>query len=115
MVTGKGGMGTKIFGGVVLGLIVLTVLFSVLADMIPVAQSAGNAMNDTNVCEAVGCSFNATEAVQCRDATNNSVVCSEGSSSIPLSGLFTGTGVVFIIVMAFFLLLVVTALLTRKK
>ena len=115
MVAGKAGMGTKIVGGLILGLVLITVLFQVFADIIPEAQAAGNALNDTNRCEAVGCTFDASEAIQCRDATNTSNVCAESSQTIPLSGLFVGTGVVFILVMASLLIFVLLALLRPGK
>lgn len=78
----KGNLNTGILNTAILGIVLLVVLFQLYAQLIPVAQTAGDTL------------------------------C---STSAPLSGLFSASGVVFIIIMASLIILVVKAFLPGKK
>lgn len=77
----KRGVGTNTVVSIIIGLILVTVLFLVAAELIPEAQTAGNTLNATGV---------------------------------PLGSLFTGDGVIFVIIMAAILLAVVFFFLGKK-
>ncbi len=107
----------------VLGLILLVVLFSIYATVMPEAQSAGASMNISNTCVADGCAYNASNTwwnatpekncIATAGETNDS--CTTFRGAIPLSGLFNAGGAIFIIVMAALLVLVVRSYLKGKK
>jgi len=114
----KGKFGTNTLNTVVLGIVVLVVLFASYAAIIPEAQTAGDSMNESVLCAANACFYNASRTVDC---TANNVTpwdvnnsCAK-PSAIPLSGLFSGTGVVFVIVMAALLILVVKGFMSSNK
>lgn len=108
----------------IIALIVIVVLFLIYATVLPEAQTAGDSMNASNRCADVGCSFNASGSP---NATINDDLCLSGSANsnitcgstksfaaLPLSGLFSGTGVVFVIVMAALIILIVKAYLKKQ-
>lgn len=118
--TKEGKLKSGIINTAILVIILLVVLFSIYAELIPEAQSAGSAMNDSNRCIAAGCfpntnhstftcindsALNATEVGECANRIN----------PIPLSGLVNGTGVVFIVIMAALFILVIKGFLKSKK
>lgn len=101
----------------IMSLIVLVVLFVAYGTIMPTAQSAGNSMNQSNQCTAAGCTWNSSITLSCRNATGNesaTSTCASGQHVVPLSGLFSGTGVVFLIVMIALILLVVKSYLPKK-
>ena len=117
----KGKLGTNTLNTVVLAIVILVVLFASYAAIIPEAQTAGNSLNESNQCTRAGCFFNAsgdTTGVNCYTANGSTsdTACSvDGFENIPLSGLFSGTGVVFVIVMAALLILVVKGFMSSNK
>ena len=109
----KGKLGTNMLNTVVLGIVVLVVLFASYAAIIPEAQTAGDSMNDSIRCVDVGCVY--TASLTCINGTGvSNITCQEQAQSIPLSGLFSGTGVIFVIVMAALLILVVKGFMSSK-
>jgi len=98
----------------ILAIVLLVVLFQLYAELIPEAQASGNALNDSNLCGSAGCVYNASNAQVCQVAVGNFAGCGQTATSIPLSSLFAGTGIVFIIIMAALLILVVLAFMPSK-
>jgi len=97
---------------VVFSIVALVVLFVVLSTLIPEAQTAGDSMNDSNRCADVGCYYNGSATPTCSlNATNQTLACGNSVNAIPLSSLFGGQGVLFVIVMAVMLILVIGAFL----
>lgn len=99
-----------------IALVVLVVIFETYAVVVPEAQSASSAMNDSQRCTDAGgyycttggnCTNNATNA--CGFATLVSY------QSIPLNGLVNGTGAVYVIVMAGLLVVVFRSFLKKGK
>jgi len=77
----RGNLSTDTITKAILGMILITVLFLVVANLLPTAQEAGDTLNE---------------------------------SGAPLSSLFAGNSVIFVIIMAGILLVVVKAVLPRK-
>lgn len=78
----KGALGTGMLGQAILGIVLLVVLFQLYAELVPEAQTAGDALN---------------------------------ASGVPLGGLFTSSGIVFVIIMAALLIVVVMSFLPKGK
>ena len=120
----KGKLSTSVLNSAILVIVILVVLLSVYSAVVPEAQTAGNSMNDSNRCASVGCSWNdtglleASQGVTCYNTSTyilpGAAQCPEQNTSIPLSGLFSGTGVIFVIVMAALLILVVKGFMSSK-
>lgn len=113
LLSSKAGITTKIISSAILALIVLVVLFNVYAQIIPEAQGAGDSLGDSARCSAAGGFFNESQSA-CLNGTNPADTAGVTFSTIPLSGLFVGTGVVFVIVIAALVVLVVKSLLTQR-
>lgn len=104
-----GKLNGKMVTGIVMTIIVIIILFNAFATLVPEAQTAGNDLNASNRCEAVGCFYNASveSIAPCRNGSGdyNSTRC-ETSSAIPFGGLFSGGGIVFLIVMIFLFIMI---------
>lgn len=103
----------------ILALVIITVLFSLLGDLMPEAMDAGDNMNETTLCalenSAVGsCNWNGSTDTCDYNSTNHTHVCEGNYEAIPLSGLFSGTGVVILIVMASFFIMIIASFMGRK-
>lgn len=110
----KGKISTKLLNAAVLAIVLLIVLFEIYATLIPIAQESGNSMNDSNQCASRGCVYNDTDDI-CYILGNKTGGSCAATSSIPLSGLFAGTGVIFVIIMAALLILVVKSYMPKGK
>ncbi len=114
----KGKITTKHINTAIIGLLVLVVLFKVLAAVVPLAQAEGDALGDQGQCESLGCFYNASVASEClvsEPLQNETCAGDYNAAKIPLSSLFSGSGVVFIIIMVAFLVIVVRAFMTTGK
>ena len=112
----KGKIGMNFVNTVVLTIILITVLFQVYAEVIPEAQTASSSMNDSQICVAASCAYNASYGGCQYNSTfqgNATLQCSiQGSDSfIPLSGTL---GVTYVIIMAALLVLVVKSSMGTK-
>jgi len=112
----KGKLNTGMLNSAVLIIVILVVLFSAYAAIVPEAQTGGDSMGDSAVCAASACTYNASGSPStCQWNTTNTSECPNDYDYIPLSGLFAGTGVVFVVVMAALLVLVVKSFFTGSK
>ena len=97
-------------------LISIVVVFYLVSAILPEAQDVGDTFGVDNQynCQAVSCYWNAsaTDCVSNNSATSTD--CTTTPPKIPLSGLFTGTGVIFLLVSVGVLLWVI-ALVRKKK
>ena len=111
----KGKIGMNFVNTVVLTIILITVLFQVYAEVIPEAQTASSGMNDSQICVAASCAYNASYGCQYNSTFqgNATFQCSiQGSDSfIPLSGTL---GVTYVIIMAALLVLIVKSSMGTK-
>jgi len=113
------GINNKIVSGAILGLVLIVILFQVYAAVVPTAQEQGDAIGDESICEGASCFYNSSRTIACtanNETGDDTDVCADSAAAngIPLSGLFSGSGVVFIVVMAMLLVMVVGSLLKRK-
>lgn len=106
---------------IVLMIILVIVLFSMYSSLVPEVQSAGDSMNDSNRCADVGCAWNDTSytshgfaCVINSSLEGNATACGE-STEIPLSGLFSGKGIMILLVMVGLLLTVLRTVLPKGK
>ena len=118
----KGGLSPKFINAAVIAIVVLVVLFSIYAAVIPEAQTAGNSLNVSNQCISNGCFYNTTGVnssladPKClATAGDQGASCATVTKAIPFAGLFSGTGVVFVIVMAAMMIVVVRSYLNKGK
>lgn len=107
-------LSTGVLNIAILGIVLLVVLFQLYAELVPEAQAAGDLLGDATKCTDAGGFFN-TSQTACLNGTNPEDIGVVGFSGIPLSGLFSGTGVVFVIIMAALIVLVVKAYLPSGK
>lgn len=101
-----------VISGMIL-LIITVILFSVYASLIPEAQSAGNELGDASRCATDGGYWNIT-LDGCYTNTSTTAVAYD-YSGVPLSSLFSGSGMVFLIIMAGLVMLIVTSIFPKKK
>ncbi len=108
---------------VVIIIISIVVLFQIFAGIVPEAQSAGDTMNSSNRCEAVGCFFNTTTAEESGfegDCGNNAssarIGCSDPlGDGIPLSALFSSSGILILLLMVALFLGALRIVLPKSK
>lgn len=108
----KHNLSTGVVNKAIMAIIVIAVLFSALAALVPTAQDAGDQLTDEYQCEDDGYYWNASTEVCQYNSTNTTAM---DYSGIPLGGLFSGSGVVFVIVMAGFLMVVLYGVLGRMQ
>ncbi len=115
-----GKLNQAVINTAILVIVLLVVLFQIYAAVIPEAQAAGNSLNDSNQCASAGCATRANSTIPFACVTNvqanltDAVAC-PNPNSIPLSGLFSGTGIVFIIIMAALFILVIRGFMKAGK
>jgi len=95
----------------IIGIVILVVLFQFYAGAIPSAQTAGDSMSDTNRCASDGFFWNTTDSYCQASAADTTLT---EYNSIPLNTLFSGTGIVFLIIMAALIILVVKSFMSGK-
>ena len=113
--TKKAKLNTGLVTSARVGIVMLVVLFSALAGVLPSAQDAGDSLNETSRCVAEGGYWNVTTAdVECRtNSTANETTLVE-YSPVPLSGLFSGTGLIFLVIMAGIAMVIIKSQLNKK-
>lgn len=115
-------MGNKLNSAIMVGvaaLITLVVVFNVYSELVPEAQEAADSMNVSQRCAAVGCTYNETDNLQttsdCRNNISAEAVDCGSIYEIPLSGLLSGSGMIFIIIMAALLIIIVRSFIKGKQ
>ena len=112
----------KIEAGAIL-IILVVVIFNLYSALVPEAQTAGDKLNDSNRCSAVGCFFNQSAGVTgnlqgCRANSSpeaNKSACGSSLQTIPLSSLFRSSGIVFLLIMVGLLLTLLKIILPKGK
>lgn len=98
----------------ILSIVLLVVLFQIYANLVPTAGAAGDSLGNAATCSSAGGFFNSTQQL-CLNGTGIADTAQVSFQSIPLSGLFSATGIVFLIIMAALILLVVRNFLPGSK
>ena len=108
----------NITGAVTLIVGILLVLV-IASQLIPEAQDSSTQFNASNTCATVDCyynhSFNGGVCQAYSNGTNYTVTpCANEDVSVPLTSLFTGSGIVFVLIAVFILILVIGAVGLNK-
>ena len=114
----KGKLTVQSMTTAMIAIVLVVVVFLVYAGVMPEATAAGDSMNNSATCADVGCWYNSTSDYCQYNSThsdNESFACSRPTAIIPLSSLFGGTGLVFVLVMAALFILVIRSFLKGKK
>ncbi len=106
-------------------IIILTVviLFSLYAAFIPEVQRAGDSLNDSNRCNAIGCFYNTSAGTTsnlqgCRANSSleaNTTSCGSNLQTIPISRFFRSGGIIVLLLMAALLIVIVRMVLPKRK
>lgn len=114
--TNKAILNNKTLTTAITSIVLLVVVLYIYASIIPTATDAGSQFNNTARCEAAGGYYCSTGSNCTTNATN---ACGIGTivtyTEVPLNGLFSSTGVIFIVIMAALLIAIVLAFLPSKK
>lgn len=108
----RGNLTQQTIGVAVTAIVLLVVLFQLYATLVPEAQAAGDSLGNAASCVNEGGFFNTTQTACLTNSSPTGTTIS--FSTIPLAGLFSGTGVVFVIIIAALIVLVVRSFLTSK-
>jgi len=106
-------LNTGLVTGAIMTIIIIMILFKVYTAIVPEAQDAGNELNASNQCEAVGCGWNQTAGACRTNATGSILTCPRNYGEVPLNSLFASAGVVFFIVMAALVVWIIKSLLHK--
>lgn len=111
----KANLVTSVFLIAVVTLVILTILFEAFAVIMPLAQDSGDNLNESNQCVNNAGGFWNTTQERCTVEEGSGTILQTAPGAVPLNALFSGTGIVFIVIMAALLILVVKGLLGKKK
>ncbi len=103
----KGQIKGKFMSNVITAIVFLVILFAGYAAIIPEIQSAGNSLNESNMCVSIGCVYNVSPIgpnTACLEITQE-FPC-ERENIIPLANLFGTTGIALLVIMAGLILLI---------
>lgn len=106
-----GKLSPTIINTAIFGIVAIVVLFSVFATLMPEAQSAAAALNDSTRCTDAG-GYYAAATGNCQvNATNTTAVA---YTATPLSSIFGVNGVIFLVIMASLIVVVVKSYIGKK-
>ena len=111
----KGKLSTQMINTAILGIVILVVLFKLYAELVPEAGTVGDEMSDASRCVSDGGGVWNSSDVNCRLSNVSGTVINANTYEIPLAGLFSSSGLVFIIVMASLVVVVVKAFMPGSK
>lgn len=110
----KAQIGKKIDTAVVL-IVSVVVLFLVFAALVPEAQDAGDRLGDAQLCSNAGGFFNTSQSA-CLNTSSANNTGPFAFESIPINSIFSGTGIVIVLLMvALFLGVLKMVMPGRKK
>ena len=109
-------LNTGIITAAVSTIVVILVLFTAYSTIVPDAGDAGDELGDEARCGDVGCFWNDSRATDCtaNNLTAGDTTACASNYEVPLSGLFSSSGIVFIIIMAMLLIVIVKGIMTKK-
>lgn len=93
-------LSTQMVTTALLAIILTVVLFQAYAEIVPIAQDGGDELGDAARCDADGGYWNLTLSDCRNNESSQSVSTQYDYTSVPLSGIFSGNGIVFLIIMA---------------
>lgn len=95
-------------------IITIVVLFNVFASLVPEAQSAGDQFSDATRCSDAGGNFNVSQAL-CLNGTSPADTGTVNFEAIPVATLFSGTGVVILLLMVFLIIGILRIVLPSSR
>lgn len=95
-------------------IITVIVLFAIFADLVPEAASAGDQLGDANTCSAAGGFFNTSQSA-CLNGTSPADTATVAFDAIPLGSIFSGTGIIILLLMVSLFLSVLGLVLGRRR
>lgn len=110
---GQINIGTKLTTIVVL-IITVIVLFQVFASLVPEAQSAGAELSDSTRCGDAGGFFNSSQSL-CLNGTNPADTAQVGFDAIPISSIFSSSGVIILLLMVSLFIGVMSLVLPKSR
>lgn len=112
--TKKAQIGKRIEPAIVV-IISVVVLFLVFSSLVPEAQTAGDSLGDAQACSTAGGFFNTSQSA-CLNGTGIADTGVVGFEGIPLSGIFSGSGIIILLLMVtLFLGILKLVMPSRKK
>lgn len=105
---------TSIITATIITIITVVLILNIYSEVVPEAISSGNQMNDSQICESASCYYNDATSV-CQVNSTNTTGCENSYKYIPLGGLFSGSGIVFIIIMGALLITLVMSFISKNK
>ena len=99
---------------IVVIIITIVVLFQIFSSLVPEAQSAGTELGDAQRCTDGGGFFNSTQAL-CLNGTNPADTALVNFDAIPISSLFSSSGVVILLLMVSLFIGVMKLVLPKGK
>ncbi len=96
--------------------ITIVVLFLIFADLVPEAQSGGDRFSDATKCAEASCFSNTSLTPSCviNSSQEGTAACENDIQTVPLAGLFGGSGVVILLLMVFLFLMVLRVAFRRR-
>ena len=108
MIGKKGKLTTKSINTAIIAIIVIVVMFKLYAALVPEAQGAGDELTDAGRCASAGGFWNVSV---CHEVGNSSAPVDY--TAVPLGGLFSGSGIVFVILMAALMIVIVRSVMPK--
>lgn len=111
----KGQIGKKINS--IIGIIItVIVLFLVFANIAPEAQTGGDRFI-SDACSDAGCAFDTTTRVCDINSSSEGegIACDNPVDSPPLASIFSGSGIVIILLMIFLFIMIIRMVIPSRK
>ena len=106
----------KRINAVIIVIITIVILFQIFSALVPEAQISGDRFI-SDACSDAGCSFDTSTRV-CEinsSSEGEGIACPNAVNSPPLSSIFSGTGIVILLLMVTLLLIVINIVLPKRK
>ncbi len=104
---------SKVFLSIVSIIITIIVLFSIFSSLIPEAQNAGDEFSDATRCGDAGGFFNTTQTACLTNSSPEGL--GQSFSAIPVASLFSGTGIVILLLMVFLFIGIIRLVMPSRR
>lgn len=106
-----------LFSSLLLSVIFVIGIFNITSAGVPVIQTAGDSLNDTNLCNTAGCFYNASVTPSCANSSLNQslIACPTGQHSAQFNTFFGGSGIIILAIMAMIVIGIIGFVLLLSK
>ena len=111
----KAQIGKRIEG--IVGIIItVVVLFLIFASIVPEAQTGGDRFV-SDACGDAGCAFDTTTRLCDINSSieGDGIVCPNAVNSPPLASIFSGSGIIILLLMVFLFIMIIKLVLPKRK